>query len=74
MVPQMWASRRKIHLSAIDDIITRLTEAASMDAAYDVARTVPRKMLLKVADQLHIEADGHGAEWIRWAITKEART
>jgi hypothetical protein len=57
----------------VDEVITRLTEAASMDAAYEVARTVPRKMLLEVADQLYVEADGHGTEWIRWAVVKEAR-
>jgi hypothetical protein len=58
----------------VDEIITRLTEAGSMDAAYGIARTVPRKMLLQVADQLYVEADGHGTEWIRWAVIKEARS
>jgi len=57
----------------VDDIITRLTEAATTGEAYEVSRTVPRKLLVKVADQLYVEHDGHGTEWIRWAVVKEAR-
>jgi hypothetical protein len=57
----------------VDEIITRVTEAESIDSAYGIIRSVPYKMLRKVADQLHIEADGHGAEWIRWAVVKEAK-
>jgi hypothetical protein len=57
----------------VDEIITRLTEADSEGTAYVIARTIPLKMLRKVADQMYIETDGHGADWIRKAVIKEAR-
>lgn len=57
----------------VDDVITRITKAPSYEVANAIMRTVPRKMLLEVADQLHIETEGHGLQTIRTAVIKEAR-
>jgi hypothetical protein len=61
-------------MATVNDIITRITEAETAGAAYAVARSVPRRLLLVIADQLHINyAYDHGTEWVRWAVVKEAR-
>lgn len=59
----------------IDDIITMITEEDTDEDALSVIRTIrTRKLLDQIADQLHIDSEGHDAEWIRKAIVKEART
>jgi hypothetical protein len=56
-----------------DDIITRITEASTEADALRIAAGVPHKMLMTVADQLHIDPYGHADPWIRKAIVAEAR-
>jgi hypothetical protein len=56
-----------------DTIITRVTGAGSIQAARDFIGDVPPASVRAVADQLHIEAEGHGLPWIRNAIVSEAR-
>lgn len=61
-------------MSAVDDAITRITEAKSESAAKVVAHALSHRLLFAVADQLYIETEGHGTSWIRNAVVKEART
>lgn len=56
-----------------DDIVTTVTEATDREAAEKIINNVPRTMLMRVADLLYIEADGHGLAWLRKAIVSEAR-
>ena len=56
-----------------DDIITAVTEAASVEAAQVVLTGVPRALLLETADQLFIDADGKASATLRKAIIAEAR-
>lgn len=57
-----------------DDIITRVTEAPARADAVRVVEGVRSLATLRaVADLLHVEADGHGAPWLRRAIVAEAR-
>jgi hypothetical protein len=57
----------------VDDWVTAITNAASDDAALTMLRSAGPKMLAELADQLYIEADGHGPAWQRRAIVREAR-
>jgi hypothetical protein len=59
--------------ATVDEIITAITHAATMADAAEIMRTVPGAMVRTVADQLHIEADGHGLPWLRRAAVQEAR-
>lgn len=60
-------------MSAVDDAITRITEAESEDAAKVVVHSLGHRLLFATADQLHIEAEGHGTQWVRNAVLKGAR-
>lgn len=60
-------------MSAVDDAITRITEAADEETAKAIVHALPHRVLFAVADQLHIETAGHGTQWIRNAVVKEAR-
>jgi hypothetical protein len=57
-----------------DDVITRITEAATKADARAILAGVPRATVLAVADQLHIDPCGHGLPCIRAAIVMEARS
>ena len=57
-----------------DTVITHLTQARTGDAALAIARKYPPKMIRLVADQLHIDPDGHGVAWLRRAVVAEARS
>ena len=46
--------------SAVDDAITRITEAKSDAAAKAIILSLPHRVLFAVADQLHINTEGHG--------------
>lgn len=57
-----------------DDIITKVTQAATeADALAVVADVHSRQLLLAAADLLYIEVDGHASAWVRKAIVREAR-
>lgn len=60
-------------MSAVDDAITRITEAKSDAAAKAIMLSLPHRVLFAVADQLHINTEGHGTSWVRNAVVKEAR-
>jgi hypothetical protein len=60
-------------MSAVDDAITRITEAPSEEAAKAIARVLSHRLLLAVADQLHIDTCQRNDQWVRSAIVKEAR-
>lgn len=60
-------------MSAVDDAITRITEAKDEFAAKWFVQTIPHRVLFAIADQLHIETEGHGTQWVRNAVLKEAR-
>lgn len=60
-------------MSAVDDAITRITEAVDEYKAKKIAHAIPRRVLLAIADQLHVETEGHQTQWIINAIVKEAR-
>ena len=57
----------------VDDVITKITEAPNDSMAKAIMRSVPHKLILQVADQLHIETEGHGDGWLRTEIVREAR-
>lgn len=57
----------------IDEVITRITDAPTDGVAHEIMRSVPHLLLLKVADQLYVETEGHGDQAIRIRIVKEAR-
>ena len=59
-------------MSAVDDAITRITEAGN-DTKARAPRNLTHRVLFAVADQLHIETEGHGTQWVRNAVLKEAR-
>jgi hypothetical protein len=59
-------------MSAVDDAITRITEAKDERKAKMIVGAHP-PVLFAVADQLHIETEGHGTQWVRNAVVKEAR-
>ena len=60
-------------MSAVDDAITRITEAKDEDIAKRIAHAIPHRVLFAIADQLHIETEGHRTSWVRNAVVKEAR-
>lgn len=64
---------RRGAMSAVDDAITRITEAEDDNKARAIAEALGHRVLLAVADQLHIKAEGHGTAWVRNAVVKEAR-
>jgi hypothetical protein len=57
-----------------DDIITRITEAATEADALAVLAGVPRALLDTVADQLYIDSYGRSPAVVRRAIAAEARS
>ena len=57
----------------VDDIITEVTEAATSEDALAILATVPRRMLLVLADQLYIENVPARTSSLRVAIADEAR-
>jgi hypothetical protein len=57
-----------------DTAITRITRAATVREAEGITATLQRRDVLAVADQLHIETEGHGMPWLRRAIVTEARS
>ena len=57
-----------------DDIITRITEAPTEADALAALASVPRAMLLAVADQLYIDPYGRSSAVVRRAIVAEARS
>jgi hypothetical protein len=74
--PAGWAVARKIDTEApatVDDIITRVTQAPDEAAALSALDGVPRSMLMTLADQLYIDAQGRSSAVVRRAIAKEAR-
>lgn len=61
-------------MAKADDIVTRVTEAATRADATRVIEGVREMATLRaVADLLYVEAEGHGAPWLRRAIVNEAR-
>jgi hypothetical protein len=60
-------------MSAADDVITRITEADSEEAAYTIMLSVPVRIVMQVADQLYVQTEGRGTNWIRRAVVREAR-
>jgi hypothetical protein len=60
-------------VSAVDEIIAKITEAPSDEAALAIIKAATRRMRFAVADQLYVDAIGHGDVWICNAIVKEAR-
>lgn len=58
---------------SVDDWITRIMQAPTREAADTAFARAPRSVLLTVADQLYIEAEGHGMPWLRRAVVDEAR-
>jgi hypothetical protein len=56
-----------------DDIITKITNAASKDEAMHIINAVPRDLLEKVADLLYIEPEGVSTLFLRREIVKTAR-
>jgi hypothetical protein len=56
-----------------DTIITHVTEARTAEHARAIVNKYPPRVLAKVADLLYIDAEGHGAAWLRAAIVSEAR-
>lgn len=61
-------------MSAVDDVITRITGACNDHLAKMIVKTLPHRVLFAVADQLYIETEGHGTQWVRNAVLKEARS
>jgi hypothetical protein len=61
-------------MSAVDDVITRITEAPTEEAARAITSNLSYRLLFAVADQLYVETEGRGIPWIRNAIVKEARS
>jgi hypothetical protein len=61
-------------MSAVDDVITRITEAEDNRKALAIAMSLSRRLVEAVADQLHIETAGHEPQWLRGEIVKEARS
>jgi hypothetical protein len=58
----------------IDDVITMITNEDTDEDALGVMQTIRfRKLLDQIADQLHIDPEGHDAEWVRKAIVEKAR-
>lgn len=57
-----------------DDVITAVTEAASLAEAQSIVRATPPRTLAEVADILYIDAESHSAPWLRAAIVREARS
>lgn len=57
-----------------DTVITHITEASTDDKALAIVRKYPPRMIRLVADQLHIDPEGHGVAWLRMAIVVEARS
>jgi hypothetical protein len=58
----------------VDQVITDVTVAASDTDAISILRNVPSAILMRVADQLYIDADGRSFSYIRKAIVAEARS
>ena len=58
----------------VDEAITSITTARDEEAAKAIAHELPHRVLFAVADQLYINVEGHGTQWVRNAIVKEART
>ena len=56
-----------------DTIITAITEAPTTAGALDLIATYSRGVILATADQLYIEAAGHGMAWVRHHVVTEAR-
>ena len=57
-----------------DDVITAVTEAASLAEARSIVCATPPRTLAEVADILYIDADSHSAPWLRAEIVREARS
>jgi hypothetical protein len=57
-----------------DTVITHVTQARTDEKALAIARKYPPRIIRLVADQLHIDPDGHGVAWLRQAIVREARS
>ena len=60
-------------MSAVDEAITRITEAEDENTARAIASRLGHRVLFAVADQLHIDTDGRGTPWVRNEVVKEAR-
>jgi len=60
-------------MSAVDVAITLITEAGTENKAREIVGRLSHRVLFAVADQLHIETNGHGTSWVRNAVVKEAR-
>ena len=58
----------------VDDMITKITEAPTEQAAKAIMQSVPRRIVLQMADQLHIDMWGHGTVWTINEVIKEARS
>ena len=56
-----------------DGVIAAITEASTDAVAMDIMRVVPRSLVLAVADQLSIEADGHATPYLCRVIVNDAR-
>lgn len=57
-----------------DDIITKITEAATEAEAVDIMRMQSRPLVLAVADLLFVEADGHSLATTRRESVRAARS
>ena len=68
-----YAAARIARAETADSIITMVTEATTPRDALAVLKGIPSATLLAVADQLYVEADGHGAAWLRRGIVEAAR-
>jgi len=60
-------------MSAVDEAITRITDAKDDTTAMEIASRLGHRLLFAVADQLYVDAEGHGTQWVRNAVVKEAR-
>jgi len=60
-------------MSAVDEAITRIVEAKDENKARAVVQTLTHRVLFAVADQLYVETEGHGTQWVRNEVLKEAR-
>lgn len=62
------------HRVTTDDVITQITEAPTEADAVRIMRMQSRPMVLAVADQLFVEAEGHGLAIVRRECVTEARS
>ena len=56
-----------------DMIITAITEAPTTADALNLIATYSRGVILATADQLYVDAAGHGMAWVRHHVVTEAR-